>query len=261
MRSATWLTCLWPGLAPLWWQGRAGGLALAALFALLLNVALVVTFARPEWMGTAMRAALWCGLAVWWASSVSSSRRRLHSLLSPTPGPESDRLFSEAQEQYLQEHWFEAESLLRRLLDLDPKDVDAQLMLATLCRRTHRLDEAKKHLDRLEQMPRAAKWRLEIARERESLDPANASKEHGPEEDGEANSEEESPTHLSAQPNGKSDGPLAESPQPPLNAEKSNAGPADAGREVNNNSSLFASSTPPGRSTIPEPPADAAEAA
>jgi uncharacterized protein HemY len=163
----------------LWWRGRTAGLAAALAFAGLLNFALVVSLARPEWVSAVTRALIWCLVVVWWATSFSRSRRRLSSLLSPTRGPESDRLFVDAQEQYLQGHWFEAESHLQRLLDLDGGDADTRLMLATLCRRTGRLEDAARQLERLEKTPGSAKWQVEINRERESLARASASKEHG----------------------------------------------------------------------------------
>lgn len=237
MRTATWLTCLWPGLAPLWWRGRTAGLAAAVAFAGLLNFALVVSLARPEWVSAITRGLIWCLVVVWWATSFSRSRRRLGSLLSPARGPENDRLFIDAQEQYLQGHWFEAESLLQRLLDLDGRDADARLMLATLCRRTGRTDDAARQLERLEKTPGSAKWQVEITRERESLDRVNASKEHGTE-------------------NG-ADEPLAESPLQSSNAEEMTVSPADAEPE-NSAPTQNASLTPTGQTGQKAPPAEAA---
>ena len=50
MRALSWMTSLWPGLAPLWLYGRWHGLAAAAAFAGLVNFALITTFVWPQWL-------------------------------------------------------------------------------------------------------------------------------------------------------------------------------------------------------------------
>jgi cytochrome c-type biogenesis protein CcmH/NrfG len=79
-------------------------------------------------------------------------------------------LFIQAQAEYLKGHWFEAETLLGQLLENQDSDVDAQLMLATLYRRTGRIEDGRRKLQELERMDGANKWVLEMAREREMLD-------------------------------------------------------------------------------------------
>jgi cytochrome c-type biogenesis protein CcmH/NrfG len=79
-------------------------------------------------------------------------------------------LFVRAQTEYLKGHWFEAETLLGQLLEEQDSDVDAQLMLATLYRRTRRVEDGQSKLKVLERMDGAEKWALEMAREREMLD-------------------------------------------------------------------------------------------
>jgi cytochrome c-type biogenesis protein CcmH/NrfG len=69
----------------------------------------------------------------------------------------------------LRGNWFETECVLAGLLRRDLRDVDARMMLATLYRHTGRIDEAVEELDRLERIDEAAKWALEIARERRWL--------------------------------------------------------------------------------------------
>jgi single-stranded DNA-specific DHH superfamily exonuclease len=69
----------------------------------------------------------------------------------------------------LKGNWFEAECVLVGLLRCDPRDVDAGLMLATLFRHTGRLDEAARQLDSVERFDEAAKWIVEIDRERQWL--------------------------------------------------------------------------------------------
>ena len=94
--------------------------------------------------------------------------RSLPDLRDP-PRVDDRGLFIQAQAEYLKGHWFEAETLLRRILRHCSRDADALLMLATLYRRTKRWDEARRQLDRLDRLDGSRKWRLEIAQERERL--------------------------------------------------------------------------------------------
>jgi hypothetical protein len=82
---------------------------------------------------------------------------------------EQDTLFVRAQAEYLRGHWYEVETLLGQLLDEQDSDVDAQLLLTTLYRRTGRIEEGQRKLEELERMDGAEKWALEIARERDML--------------------------------------------------------------------------------------------
>jgi thioredoxin-like negative regulator of GroEL len=86
------------------------------------------------------------------------------SVVSPDVGGRG--LFIQAQGEYLRGNWFEAESLLKRLIQESGRDVEAHLLLATLYRRTRRYDEALARLDSLEQFDQATRWQWEIASER-----------------------------------------------------------------------------------------------
>ena len=66
-------------------------------------------------------------------------------------------------------NWFEAERSLAELLDHNPRDLDARMMLATLLRHTHRWDEAQRQLDWLQKTEGSQKWELEMWRERQWL--------------------------------------------------------------------------------------------
>jgi hypothetical protein len=79
-------------------------------------------------------------------------------------------LFARAQTEYLNRHWFEAESLLAEVLKRRPSDVDAHLMMATLLRHTARVDEARQWLERLGRTDGGEKWAVEVGREQELLD-------------------------------------------------------------------------------------------
>jgi len=81
----------------------------------------------------------------------------------------NDRLFREAQRQYLIGDWVRCEQLLRQLLKRDKRDIEARLMLATLWRHLDRAEEAARQLHRLEQFEAAAPWSHEIAREFDAI--------------------------------------------------------------------------------------------
>jgi hypothetical protein len=69
MRALSCVTSLWPGLAALWLRGRWTGLATAAGFAVVLNSALVATFAdlpAPAGLPWAIPAAAWLLVLGFW---------------------------------------------------------------------------------------------------------------------------------------------------------------------------------------------------
>jgi hypothetical protein len=76
--------------------------------------------------------------------------------------PQFEQWFRDAQTEYLQGHWIEAETLLARLLVSRPGDVEGRLLLASVQRRTRRLAEARRTLDELSEVEAAARWTWEI---------------------------------------------------------------------------------------------------
>jgi hypothetical protein len=134
-------------------------------FAVLFNVAVVCTFAWPHWLPTWVTFVGWTGIAVAWAMSVWYEYHHLPAARGRGIAA-SESLFVEAQREYLNRNWFEAESLLQQVLKENVEDTDARLMLATLYRHTERIEEAEDCLCQLERMEQAGKWSLEIARER-----------------------------------------------------------------------------------------------
>ncbi len=169
MRRMPWATYLWPGLPRLWFSGFWSGLALAAGFALLLNVMLLASFVWVELLdpfglrlGWLVTGSLWGCSAI---MSVWYGRR------GPVPrgATSAEVLFREALSEYLLGSWFEAESILGRLLRLHPRDAEGRLLLATLLRHTRRYDEALDQLNRLERLRNADPWVREIAAERHRI--------------------------------------------------------------------------------------------
>jgi hypothetical protein len=169
MRRMAWTRYLWPGLPQLWGEGAWSGLALAAGSAVLLNLLLLSTFVWFELLGESLLTFGWLAAAsVWlvsgvlacWSDRQRRDRQKAHS---------TEDLFRQALGEYLKGNWFEAETILGRLLRHDPRDLEARLMLASLLRHTRRLPEARQQLLRLERLEGAEKWRTEIGAELDLL--------------------------------------------------------------------------------------------
>lgn len=189
MERRPWPTYLWPGLPQIGGSGSWAGLALAFGFALLLNLALASTLLWSELLAPGVRSSVWVAVVIVWGTSALVSYRSDCRSRSSSQAPPAAGAFAEAVDHYLQGDWFQAERVLLGLLGKDSRDVDARLMLATLLRRTGRLDEAERQLDRLERLDGSQKWELEIRRERQSLQEASTNSPDGesipaPEADG-----------------------------------------------------------------------------
>jgi len=178
MQASSVVTCLWPGLPRLWWKGEWGAFGTALGFAGVVNFGLLASFIWPHWLPSWGVATLWIGAIGYWMASFWHGHCWLVKLRGGTDSEVRQGLFVEAQAEYLKGHWFEAESLLKRLVTEDGGDVDAQLGLVALYRRTGRLAEAAAALQQLERAEGAGKWQLEIGRERQLL--ADGQAEAGP---------------------------------------------------------------------------------
>ena len=163
-----WL-CLWPGLPQLWWRGCWWGLSFAVIFTSLLNVALILSFLWPGWVGRSILTMGWACLIVFWLVSVWFAVWRVPSSRGVADEQVTYRWYRDAQASYLRADWLEAESILKKLLRKDPLDVDVHMMMATLYRRTNRAEQARRALRHLERMAHSTKWHLEIRQERERL--------------------------------------------------------------------------------------------
>jgi len=169
MGRTPWATHLWPGLPLICKKGGWLALGCALAFAALVNFAVVASFVWTEVLPSLVRKAAWMAIAGVWVGSVLVDRWRERGLDGSGDVARPDAPFREAVEQYLQGNWFETECVLADLLRRNPRDVEAGLMLATLYRHTGRLEEAVERLAHLERLDEAAKWALEIDRERRWL--------------------------------------------------------------------------------------------
>lgn len=163
-----WVTYLWPGLPQLWRHGAWGGLAFAVGFGLLLNGLLMASFVWVELLSPGMLRAGWFVATVVWLGAAATSAWYGWGV-APRRATTAEAMFREALGEYLQGKWFEAERILGRLLDTQPRDVEARLMLATLLRHCGRYGEAAEQLARLELLQDARTWAREIGVEKRAI--------------------------------------------------------------------------------------------
>lgn len=174
----TWIYCAWPGLAQLWKKGAVAGLVLAVGFAVLLNLALVVSFGWTELLSSSARTITWLVVLFVWLTAGAASyvqlRREAAKRQAPSDGEQatddSNDLFIAATNEYLQGNWYEVERLLDELLRRDSGDVEVRLMWATMCRHTGRLEEARRRLEELSLRERAESWLVEIGNEQRLIE-------------------------------------------------------------------------------------------
>ena len=176
MRRMPWILYAWPGLPQIWMHGNWSGLVLALGAAGLLDVLLLVSFGWTELIGQNLRNSLWAILVVAWIAAIVWSKKQCRRQavvcsLEPREDP-----FGQALDYYLKGDGYQAEQILEGLLRRNVRDLDARLMLATLLRRTKRLDEAAEHLDVLGRFEGAEKWEQEIQAERVLLAEAKSEK-------------------------------------------------------------------------------------
>ncbi len=176
MRAARLLTCLWPGLPALWWQGAMTGVCVAVAFALALNVALIVTFLTPELLSPLAILGVWLVVtACWIIAWVRASRRVVqHPAGEPSQPKTSEEEavidpFPAIQLEYLRGNHAEAAEMLHLHLKTQPADADAHILLATLYRHSEKFDDATQQLSKLEQLPSGGKWAMEIYQERQLI--------------------------------------------------------------------------------------------
>ena len=160
---------LWPGTTGLFRYGRWSFLAVAVTFALLVNLFLVLNFYWTAMITVSQRNTALVLLFVAWIALTMLAKMVEHRIAALKTVDPDDKIFKEATQHYLGGHWFEAESLLTKLLKKNPRDVESALMHATLCRRTGRWEDAKTILDRLSFYEESGRWFREIEMERRQI--------------------------------------------------------------------------------------------
>lgn len=186
MGGLYWLAIVWPGFPQGWYWGRWSRAFLAILFSGTLGGAAIATWFWHVGGGASGQLAgyAWLAVAGLWLIGLMARQRDREMLregrLTPDD-PEIDEWFRQAQHQYLKGHWLEAESLLDRLLSRNSHDAEAQLLKASIHRRTGRYVDAKRGFTALQEYPAAQRWRVEIAAEMKQLSDAEQSPAETPE--------------------------------------------------------------------------------
>lgn len=175
MSGSRWTHNLWPGL-PTLWRGDWSGFAPALAFTLLLNAALLSTFVWTEIVAPGVRFGAWGVVAFAVLGSCWTSRRAARGPQRGDFAGQGD-LFPAALCEYLKGNWVETERLLERALLQQADDLEARLLLATVWRRTRRLDEARAALEELCELDGAVKWISEIRQELQLLEEAAAAQD------------------------------------------------------------------------------------
>lgn len=173
MEARYYLTCLWPGLAELWWRGRLAGLPAAATFALAVNLFLVTKYLYPQWIAAGLVSmGFWVGILVWIVCVVRGVRE-LPDLIAPRSVSDQPDRFPEARTAYLRGRWDEAEGLLTDVLAIEPRDPPALLLLTGVYRHTGRLEAASLLMREVRRLEIADTWWLEVAAESKRLEQAS----------------------------------------------------------------------------------------
>ncbi|EMI43039.1 membrane protein [Rhodopirellula sp. SWK7] len=216
-----YLTCLWPGMAELWWRGRFSALPAAIAFAAVVNALLVAKFIYSDWLsGGLVLLACWVVAAAWVVLTIRAIRE-LPLLLTPLQASEEPDRFPEAQIAFLRGDYPEAEKLLGENLAIEPRDPPALLLLSAIYRHTGRLHASKLLLTEIRKLEVADNWGLEFAAEQARLERDIEARE---ESESEGHPDEDDDEGASAE-SGESDSGESENPVESENpAENENAG-------------------------------------
>lgn len=170
MHSTRYITLLWPGLPWLWFRGSIAGLVLATAFAVILDVALLLSWVWSDLAAGNVVLAVWAAAAGVWAVATLSAVTTFPPPLPTGRDEAAEALFVAARDAYLARDWLAAETKLRGLLLVSPTDGEAQLLLGTLLRRAGRKAESRAALERLARSDAGRPWLAVIAREVQRLD-------------------------------------------------------------------------------------------
>lgn len=165
------IASLWPGLASAWYRGQIRGLAFAVMFAWCLCFLLLATFIWPSWFSGWIVALVWLLLGTFWLYETVRCQFVITNLLEDVAS-DSEQEFTQAQKEYLQGNWFDAEARLLRITEQKPHDAVAMLLLIGVLRHTRRIRPALRKIEQLELLDAATPWQFEIRREKHLLQEA-----------------------------------------------------------------------------------------
>ena len=138
-------------------------------FALLLDAFLIANFYWTALITTSQRNILLLILFGAWIVLTLIASFWKHHLGSAMQPEENNETFRQTICHYLRGDWFAAESQILPYVKKYPKDIEMQLLQATMYRHTERYEEALLILDKLQLLQNSRQWYAEIETERSLL--------------------------------------------------------------------------------------------
>ena len=165
-----WAVYIWPGFSQIISRAEVSGLMMAMLFAVGVNLLLAATFVWKQLLPAELLIAFWSILCIFWLVSVVVAARRDWYLRALVGSDVAQDLFSAANKEYLRGRFEQARKNLQRLIELNPRDVEARLLLTTIGLREGQVEECDGQLRRLQRLSSAAKWSAEIRQQWQQLE-------------------------------------------------------------------------------------------
>lgn len=168
------IAMFWPGLEAAWTRGESRGLLLSVFFAWAICWLLMATFVWPELAISSLVILGWCGFGLTLLVML------IKGLLQPPKSwssEDAETLFSAAQHEYLRGNWFESEAKLLQILQQNPEDVSAALLLVGVLRQTSRFAPALRRIEQLELLDATRAWQFEVAQEKRLIERAQEEQE------------------------------------------------------------------------------------
>ena len=129
-------------------------------------------FLPPRRRFSRLALGIWAAVGLFWLYGLWQGFRERASNEPADAAADQQDLFIRAQSEYLKGHWVETQTLVEQLIECDPEDVEARLLLAAVFRRTRRIDLSRFQLRQAQDLQGAARWRFEIGQELAALDRA-----------------------------------------------------------------------------------------
>jgi len=160
---------MYPGYSGIVQYGHRSFLAMALIFALLLNAFLITNFYWTALITEWQRNILLVVLFGTWATLMVAATYWKHRLDAASKPEQHDETFRQTVCHYLRNDWFAAESQILPYLKKYPKDIEMLLLQATMYRHAKRYEEAQHVLDKLGLLQDSRCWFAEIETERALL--------------------------------------------------------------------------------------------
>ena len=154
-------TYLWPGLPQLTQRGTWTALFWALATAFLADGVIITRYIWPETFDVVWdNVILGCFLGVYIVGCIVSYF--IEKARDASSQTSNEDLFPEAQKRYLEGRYFEAEHDLVQLINKNPEDMPARLLLIDLLVVNRRLEEAVKALKETIDFSEAQQWKWEL---------------------------------------------------------------------------------------------------